>query len=96
MIAAETGRLILRHLGLEDLDELAAIEADPEVMRFYPSGPRSRDQTRGDILRCMEIQAGHGFSLYRGRLQGRRPPGRPVRAACPSRSAGWPRSKWPT
>jgi ribosomal-protein-alanine N-acetyltransferase len=60
----ETDRLSFRHLGLEDLDALAAIQGDPEVMHFFPSGARSREQTRLDLQRCMLLQAEHGFSLW--------------------------------
>ncbi len=35
MIVAETPRLILRQLTLDDIDDLAAIYADPVVMRFF-------------------------------------------------------------
>lgn len=37
MIVAQTPRLILRQLTLDDLDDLAAIYADPVVMRFFGS-----------------------------------------------------------
>ena len=37
MIVAETPRLILRQLTSDDIDELAAIYADPVVMRFFGS-----------------------------------------------------------
>jgi ribosomal-protein-alanine N-acetyltransferase len=60
----ETDRLLLRHLGPDDLEPLAAIQADPEVMRFFPSGPRSVDQTRLDLERCIGLQAMYGFSLW--------------------------------
>lgn len=36
-IVIETPRLILRHLTINDANELAAIYADPVVMKFYPS-----------------------------------------------------------
>ena len=32
----ETPRLILREMSLADLDFVAAMLADPEVMRYYP------------------------------------------------------------
>ena len=64
MIVLETARLTLRHLEPEDLDALATIQADPEVMRFFPSGPRSRDLTERDLTRCIATQAEHGFSLW--------------------------------
>ena len=34
----ETERLVLRHLTLGDLDELAALYRDPEVRRYFPDG----------------------------------------------------------
>ncbi|MBW4664882.1 MAG: GNAT family N-acetyltransferase [Chroococcus sp. CMT-3BRIN-NPC107] len=37
MVVAQTSRLILRQLTLDDLDDLAAIYADPVVMRFFGS-----------------------------------------------------------
>ena len=35
-IVCETPRLILRRMVMEDLDFIASMLADPEVMRFYP------------------------------------------------------------
>ena len=64
MIVLETARLTLRHLEPGDLDALATIQADPEVMRFFPSGPRSREITESDLDRCIAIQAEHGFSVW--------------------------------
>lgn len=77
MVVVETERLILRHLADDDLDALARIQGDPEVMRWFPSGPRSREETRRDLARCIATQAEHGFSLWAavdrtsGRLVGR-------------------------
>ena len=64
MIVLETARLTLRHLEPADLDVLATIQADPEVMRFFPTGPRSLDLTERDLTRCIATQAEHGFSLW--------------------------------
>ncbi len=64
MIELETERLILRHLVPGDLDALATIEADPEVMRYFPSGPRSREEAGRDLDRCRALQAEYGFSLW--------------------------------
>ena len=64
MLVMETDRLALRHLTLEDLDALAAIQSDPEVMRYFTSGPRSRDETLRDLERCMALQVEHGYSLW--------------------------------
>jgi RimJ/RimL family protein N-acetyltransferase len=44
----ETERLILRHLMLDDLDDIAALYADVDFMRFF-GGPSSREQARADI-----------------------------------------------
>ena len=55
----------------------AAIQADPVVMRFFTPGPRTRDEVRGELERCIGLQARHGFSLWAaidkgdGRLIGR-------------------------
>jgi ribosomal-protein-alanine N-acetyltransferase len=73
----ETERLVLRHLSIDDLDALAAIQADPEVMRYFPAGPRSREGTLRELERCIGLQEEHGFSLWAaidkadGRLIGR-------------------------
>ena len=45
-IVLETDRLILRHFEWTDLDALAAIMGDPEVMRFIGNGAaKTREQT---------------------------------------------------
>ena len=44
-IVLGTRRLVLRRLVLDDLDALAAIQRDPEVMRFL-GGPRTRARSR--------------------------------------------------
>jgi [ribosomal protein S5]-alanine N-acetyltransferase len=52
-IVLETRRLILRRLTLDDVEDLARIYADPDVMRFL-DGPRTLQQTQewveGNIL----------------------------------------------
>ena len=77
-LVLETTRLRLRHLEPGDLAPLAEIQADPEVMRYFTSGPRTR---RGGPRRSWSgasgLQARHGFSLWAavdradGRLVGR-------------------------
>lgn len=64
MIVLETARLTLRHLEPADLDALASIQGDPEVMRYFSSGPRSREVTADDLARCIALQAEHGFSVW--------------------------------
>jgi RimJ/RimL family protein N-acetyltransferase len=49
----ETERLLLRRLTLEDVDDLAALYADPEIMRFF-EGPRTRTQAEVEIAWCLE------------------------------------------
>jgi ribosomal-protein-alanine N-acetyltransferase len=61
-----TERLLLRHLRMEDLDDLAALRTDPEFTRFF-GGPESLEQARErtrDSLQRMIIQydtIGYGF-----------------------------------
>lgn len=66
MTIAETERLLLRTFGLADLDELAPIMADPEVMRFSVRGPWSRDRTLQFVRGCMEDYSEDrwGFGLW--------------------------------
>jgi RimJ/RimL family protein N-acetyltransferase len=61
---AETARLILRPLVDDDLDFLAAMLGDPEVMRHYPA-PLDRAGARGWLGRMHERYArdGHAFWL---------------------------------
>lgn len=47
----ETPRLILRRLTMDDLDEIEALDADPEVMRYITGGiPTPRDELRDDYI----------------------------------------------
>jgi RimJ/RimL family protein N-acetyltransferase len=60
----ETPRLVLREMWLGDLDFIAALLADPEVMRFYPrcySREEAAAWVRRQIVRYEEH--GHGFWL---------------------------------
>jgi [ribosomal protein S5]-alanine N-acetyltransferase len=45
MTVLETERLLLRHLRMEDLDDLAALSTDPDFTRFF-GGPRPLEQAR--------------------------------------------------
>ncbi|MGI4791487.1 MAG: GNAT family N-acetyltransferase [Janthinobacterium lividum] len=60
----ETERLLLRVFRPEDLDAFAEIEADPEVMRFYASGPRSRERAEQGVRYFIGLQERHGFSPW--------------------------------
>ncbi len=62
MIILETEHLLFRPLTLSDLDDLAKLYADPEVMRFL-GGPRSKDEVQRVLhgyIREYEIY-GHSF-----------------------------------
>ena len=63
MTVLETPRLLLRRLVPEDLDDLAALYADPEVMHFWPR-PYSRDETRQELERMTAYYEEHGFGLW--------------------------------
>jgi ribosomal-protein-alanine N-acetyltransferase len=59
----QTDRLLLRRLRPDDLDDLAALYADPEVMRFWPR-PYSVEETREAIERMTAYYEEHGFGLW--------------------------------
>ncbi len=49
MLILETPRLLLRHLELDDLEELFALYRDPEIRRYFPDGTCTLDQTREEL-----------------------------------------------
>ncbi len=62
----ETERMMLRRFTEDDVDNLVALDGDPEVMRFLTGGtPTPRDVIERDILprflSCYERFAGLGF-----------------------------------
>jgi ribosomal-protein-alanine N-acetyltransferase len=59
----ETERLLLRHLTPDDLDDLAALYADPVVMRFWPR-PYTREEARERIDRAIRSYSEVGHDLY--------------------------------
>ncbi|GAA0784817.1 N-acetyltransferase [Roseibium denhamense] len=59
-ILLETNRLILRSWRDDDLDPLAEICADPEVMRYFPA-TLSRDETAGLIKWARDKTSKDGF-----------------------------------
>lgn len=59
----ETRRLFLREMSQEDLDFIAAMLADPEVMRFYPKC-YSREESAVWIERQMKRYTRHGHGLW--------------------------------
>jgi len=48
-IILETKRLVLRHLVMDDLDELFALYRDPEVRRYFPEGVLSLEETKEEL-----------------------------------------------
>jgi RimJ/RimL family protein N-acetyltransferase len=62
-IVGETARLRLRRLRLSDIDEVAAMVADPEQMRFYPR-PKTRDEVRGWLAWNLALYEENGFGTW--------------------------------
>ncbi|WP_284980467.1 GNAT family N-acetyltransferase [Arthrobacter sp. fls2-241-R2A-200] len=58
-----TLRLRFREMTETDLDSMAALLGDPEVMLFYPA-PKSRDEAAGWIHWNQENYAEHGYGLW--------------------------------
>lgn len=47
----ETERLVLRRFTDDDVDNLTALDADPEVRRYLTAGrPTSREKVRDEVL----------------------------------------------
>ncbi len=59
----ETSRLRLREMSLDDLEFVAAMLADPEVMRYYPKC-YSRDEAAAWIQRQMDRYSRFGHGLW--------------------------------
>ncbi|GIF72433.1 GNAT family N-acetyltransferase [Asanoa siamensis] len=65
MITIETERLTLRGWRDADLDALAAINADPEVMRYILDGSvRDRQRTSQDLRAMIRGWDERGFGLF--------------------------------
>jgi RimJ/RimL family protein N-acetyltransferase len=62
-IILETPRLILRQMSLADLDFVAVMLADPEVMRCYPKC-YSRNEAETWVERQVNRYARHGRGLW--------------------------------
>ncbi|MCH8274984.1 MAG: GNAT family N-acetyltransferase [Armatimonadetes bacterium] len=59
----ETPRLVIREMSLDDLDFVAEMLADAEVMRFWPK-TFSRDDSETWVLRQMDRYAEHGHGYW--------------------------------
>lgn len=63
MSVLTTDRLALREMTEDDLDDLAALLGDEQVMRFYPR-PKTRDEAHGWIAWNRRLYQDHGFGLW--------------------------------
>jgi len=65
MFELETQRLHLRPFTADDVDDLAPIYADAEVMRFIGSGkPRNREETLSWLAGMLRHWEKHGFGMW--------------------------------
>jgi RimJ/RimL family protein N-acetyltransferase len=62
-VELRTPRLLLRAWRDDDLDALAALNADPEVVEHLP-GPLSRDESAAMLERVRAHFEAHGFGLW--------------------------------
>ncbi len=62
-VTLETERLLLRRLRSDDLDAFAAMNADPEVMRYFPA-PLCRSETEDMMARTDRHFERHGFGWW--------------------------------
>ena len=60
----DTPRLLLRRFEASDLDDLAAVLALPEVMRFSLNGVYTKERTRKFITDRMAGYRSKGYGLY--------------------------------
>ena len=59
-----TQRLAFREMTPDDLDDMAALLGDPQVMRYYPH-PKSRREALDWIAWNQRLYREHGFGLWR-------------------------------
>ena len=48
-IILETKRLLLRHFVMADLEALFTFYSDPDVVRYIPDAPRTREETKEEL-----------------------------------------------
>jgi RimJ/RimL family protein N-acetyltransferase len=58
-----TARLAFREMTPHDLDDMAALLSDPDVMRYYPR-PKSREEASAWIAWSRRLYQAHGFGLW--------------------------------
>jgi RimJ/RimL family protein N-acetyltransferase len=49
MVILNTKRLLLRHFEPEDLEQLYALNRDPEMRTYYPDGTRTLEETKEEL-----------------------------------------------
>jgi [ribosomal protein S5]-alanine N-acetyltransferase len=59
----QTSRLVLREMTWDDLDFVAAMLGDPQVMRHYPKC-HSRDESKAWLQKQLERYRGDGHGLW--------------------------------
>ncbi len=59
----QTERLLLRSWRVDDLDDLASMNADPEVMQYFPAC-LDRDESAGLMTRNADHIGRHGFAWW--------------------------------
>lgn len=63
LLPAPTARLRFREMSLHDLDDMAALLGDPQVMAYYPA-PKTRQESLDWITRMQSSYAEHGHGLW--------------------------------
>ncbi|MGK3953182.1 GNAT family N-acetyltransferase [Microbacterium sp. I2] len=63
VLPRDTARLRFRQMTPADLDAMAGLLADPDVMRYYPA-PKSREQAAAWIAWNQRNYAEHGYGLW--------------------------------
>lgn len=65
MSQLETARLYLRPIEADDLDSLAEIFSDPDVMHYLPAGaPISHERANVALARWLEHWKKHGYGFW--------------------------------
>jgi RimJ/RimL family protein N-acetyltransferase len=60
----ETKRTILRLINEEHIDQVAELNSDPEVRKFFPDGTQTKAQTRQRIKEFMSFFEKHGLPCF--------------------------------
>lgn len=65
----ETERLVLRHLDIDDFDNVGTIFRDPVAMRFLPTGVKTDEEIEQWLRRAISSYEKHGHGFYAVRIQ---------------------------